>query len=105
MLFFFCVGAGLTTLMSIFDELARYFFRRKVEKARSMKEEMGGMVFFSRQSWHFSFMDNMIKVVFSVCTLNWRVNNYVSHQGKGVNRRNENFINIYFVAFGITLIY
>ena len=30
----------------------------------------------------FSFVNNMIKVLFSICTLIWRVNNYVSRQGK-----------------------
>ena len=50
---------------------------------------MDGEVFISRQSWHFSFIDNMIKVLFPFCTLNWRVHSYVSRQGKGMNRRNE----------------
>ena len=30
----------------------------------------------------FSFVNNMIKVLFPICTLIWRVNNYVSRQGK-----------------------
>ena len=59
----YCVGAGITTLTSISDGLDPYFFRRKMEKALSMKEEMDGEVFifrqsgevlFSRQSRHFS---------------------------------------------------
>ena len=54
-----------------------------------MKEEMDGEVFISRQSRHFSFIDNMIKVLFLVCTLNWRVINYVSRQGKSIKKRNE----------------
>ena len=37
----------------------------------------------------FSSIDNMIKVLIRICILNWRVNNYVSRQGKGINRRNE----------------
>ena len=60
-----------------------------MEKTGSMKEEMDGEVFISRQSRHFSFMDNMIEVFFPNWTLNWRVNDYVSRQGKGINRRNE----------------
>ena len=40
------VGAGINTLMSISDGLDMYFFRRKMEKTRSMKEEMDGEVFF-----------------------------------------------------------
>ena len=45
----FCVGAGITTLMSISDGLDPYFFRRKMEKTGSMKNEMDGEVFISRQ--------------------------------------------------------
>ena len=30
----------------------------------------------------FSLIYNMIKVLFPICTLIWRVNNYVSRQGK-----------------------
>ena len=61
-----------------------------MEKTRSLKEEMDGEVLTSRQTRHFSFIDNMIKVIFPICTLNWRVNNFVSRQGKGgVKRRNE----------------
>ena len=44
---------------------------------------------FSRQSRHFPFVDNMIKVLFSFCTLIWRVNNYVSRRAKSINRRNR----------------
>ena len=92
MLFLYCVGAGITILMSISDGLDPYFFRRKMEKTPPMKEKMDGEVFISRQSRHFSFIDNMIKVIFPICTLNWRVNNYASRQEKGINRRNETTI-------------
>ena len=85
----YCVGMGITTLMFISDGLDRTFFWRKMEKTRSMKGEMHGEVFFSRQDCHFSFVYNMIKVLFPICTLNWRVDNYVSSQGKGINRKNE----------------
>ena len=82
------VNAGITALMSIFDGLDPYFSVEKMEKTRPMKEEMDGEVFISRQSRHFSFIDSIFKVLFRICTLNWRVNNYVSCQGKGINRRN-----------------
>ena len=49
-----CVGAGVTTLMSIFDGFDPYFFCRKLEKTRSVKEKIDGEVFISRQSRHFS---------------------------------------------------
>ena len=51
----YCVGAGIFTLMSISDGSDPYFFRRKMEKTRSVKEEMDGRVFTSRQSRHLSF--------------------------------------------------
>ena len=54
-----------------------------MEKTRSVREEIDGKVFISRQSRHlFSLINNMIKVLFPICTLIWRVNNYVSRQGK-----------------------
>ena len=38
--------------------------------------------FFPARVGIFSFVNNMIKVLFPICTLIWRVNNYVSRQGK-----------------------
>ena len=55
---------------------------------------MDGEVSVSRQSRHFSFIDNIIKVLFSICTLKSFVNIYASLQGKGINRRNECIITI-----------
>ena len=46
------VGAGITTLMSISDGSNLYFFCRKMEKTRSVREEKDGGVFISRQSRH-----------------------------------------------------
>ena len=95
----YCIGAGITTWMSISDGLDPYFFRQKMGKTRFMKEQMEGKVFISRQSRHFSFINIMIEVLFPICTLNWRVGNCVSRQGKGINRRNESTIfNIYFCS-------
>ena len=54
------IVSGISNLMSISDELYPYFFRRKVEKMRSMKEEMDGNAFISGQTWHFSFVNIMI---------------------------------------------
>ena len=39
-------------------------------------------VYFPPESASFSLVNNMIKVLFPICTLIWRVNNYVSRQGK-----------------------
>ena len=79
----YCVGAGITTLMSISDGSDPYVFRRKMEKTRSEKEEMDGeMFFFPARVCIFCFINNMIQLLFAVCTLIWRVNDYVSRQGK-----------------------
>ena len=50
--------------MCLSDGLDPYIFRRMMEKTRSVKEEMDGMVFISRQSWHISSVILMIKVLF-----------------------------------------
>ena len=84
----YCVGAGITTLMSLSDGLGLYFFCRKIEKTRPTKEEMDGKVFTSRLSLYmfgnFPFIDKMIKVLLLLCTLIWRVSNYISRQAKGL---------------------
>ena len=72
-------------MMSISDELGPYFLRRKIEPARSLKQELHGEGFIFRQIRHFSLINNMIKVLFPICTLNCCVNNFVSSQGKGRN--------------------
>ena len=75
--------------MSISDGLDPYNFCQKMEKTRCMKERMDGKLFIFRQSRHFSFKDNIIKVLFPMCTLKWRVNKYFLRQGKSINRRNQ----------------
>ena len=65
----YCVGAGISTLISISDWSDPYNFRRKVEKTRSVKEEMEGKLFISRQSRHISFVNIMIKVLFHILYL------------------------------------
>ena len=49
-------------------------------------------VFISRKSWHFFLVVNMIKVLFPIFILTWRVNNYVSRQKEGFDTRNESTI-------------
>ena len=80
--FFLWRTSFIFTLMSISDGLDPYFFCRKMETTRSMEEEMDGELFISRQNGLFPRKDNMIKVLFPICTLIWRLNNYVSRQGK-----------------------
>ena len=60
----YCVGAGISTLISNSDWSDSYFFRQKMEETRSVKEEMEGKLFISRQSRHISFVNIMIKVLF-----------------------------------------
>ena len=62
----FCVGAGISTLISISDWSDPYIFRRKIEKTLSVKEEMEGKLFISRQSRHIFFVIIMTKVLFPV---------------------------------------
>ena len=45
----YCVGAGKTTLISTSYRIDPYFFRRNMETTRSLKEEMDGELFISRQ--------------------------------------------------------
>ena len=42
---------------------------------------MDGEVFISHRGRHFPFIDKIIKVLFPICTLIWRVNDHVSRQG------------------------
>ena len=50
--------------MSISDGLDPYIFRQKMERTQSIKEEMDGKVFNSRQSRHLSFLFILIKIIF-----------------------------------------
>ena len=43
----------------------------------------------SRQSRHSNFDVLVMLVLFFICTLTWRVKNYVSRQRKDISRRNE----------------
>ena len=77
------VGAGLNTLMSISDGLGPSIFCRKMEKARPMREEMDGKaVYFPPESSLSPLVLYFSTVLFSICTLTWRANNYVSRQEK-----------------------
>ena len=74
--------------MSISDELGPSIFCRKVEKALPMMENIDENVVYFPQSKHFDFDIVIYEVFFPICTLTWRANNYVSLQGKDINRRN-----------------
>ena len=73
-----------------------------MEKTRPMREKMDGSVF-SRQSRHVSFIVNMIKLLFPIFILTFRVNKYVCRQKKGRNRRNEStFVSIIVILLVLT---
>ena len=91
--FVYRIGSGASTLMFISDGLDTYIFCWKMEKKRFMKEEMDEKVFISRQSRHFSFINNMIIVLFPNCTSDWRVNNYNSRQGTSIYKGNQFTVN------------
>ena len=75
------VGAGIKTLMSISDGLGSSIFCRKMENARPMREEMDGkVVYFPPESALLPLMLYLWTVLFPICTLTWRANNYVSRQ-------------------------
>ena len=77
------VGAGVNTLMSISDGLGSSIFCRKMEKARPMREEMDGkVVYWPPESAPLPLMLYLSTVLFPICTLTWRANNYVSRQKK-----------------------
>ena len=72
------VGAGINTLMSISDGLGSSIFCRKMEKARPMREEMDEKVaYFPPESALLPLMLYLSTVLFPICTLTWRANNYV----------------------------
>ena len=76
--------------MSMSDGLGPSIFCRKTEKLPPMREEMDGKaVFLSRRIRHFDLDVVFRKVLFLICTLTWRVNNYNSRRGNDIYRRNE----------------
>ena len=83
--FIYCVGAGITTLMSISDGSDQTFFLSK-DRNNAVREGRNGRkgVYFPPESpsLSLSLINIIIKVLFPICTLIWRVNNYVSRQGK-----------------------
>ena len=53
-----------------------------MEKTRPVKEEVDRKCLFPARVGISPLINIMIKVLFPICTLIWRVNNYVSRQGK-----------------------
>ena len=90
MLLFLCRRGNNHFWCPFFTDQTRTFSSERWKDA--VYDERNGEVFYSRPSRHFSLIDNTIGVLFLIFTFNWRVNNYVSRQGKGINRRNESII-------------
>ena len=76
------VGAGKSTLVSISDGLGSSIFRRNMEKVRPMGKRWMEMLFCSRRSRDLDFEVVMCRILFRICTLTSRVNNYVYRREK-----------------------
>ena len=73
----------MNTLMSISDGLGPSIFCRKMEKARPKRGGMDGkVVYLPPESALSPLMLYFSTVLFPICTLTWRANNYVSRQEK-----------------------
>ena len=91
----YCVGAGISTLMSIFSRTGFVLFPPKSGEDAAYERRNGWKcVYFPLESASFVFVVTMINVLFPSCTSIWRVNNYNCRQGESKTRRNENTINI-----------
>ena len=64
-----------------------------MENTQHLRREMDGEVFSLRLSWQFCFVNNLNEVFFPTFHLIWRVNSFVSHHGKGINRKKESTSN------------
>ena len=66
-----------------FRRIGPYFFLSKDGKDTVHEGRNGRKGVYFPPDWaSFSLINNIIKVLFPICTLIWRVNNYVSRQGK-----------------------
>ena len=87
----FCVGAGISTLMSISDWFRTVYFPSKDGKDAVCKgKKWTERCLFPNRVGMFPLYLLWQKYFSLVCFLTWRANNYVSRQGKSKNRRNEN---------------
>ena len=90
-LIIYCVDAAITFRYQFLADWKRTFSVERWKRRGPRRTIWTERCLFPT-SFSIFFIDNMIKVLFSICTLNWPVNNYVSRQGKGINRRNESTI-------------
>ena len=85
----YCVGAGISTLVSFSDGLDPYIFRGKLEKMRSLNKKWIERCLFPARVGIFLLYLLRLKYVSLLSTLTWRVNIFLSCQGKCINRRFE----------------
>ena len=82
-------GRKIRALISVSDGLGISIVHRKMEKDEACKEEKGWKgVHFPPELELLAFFFNL-KVPCLLCSLAWRVNNYVFRHRPGVNRRTE----------------
>ena len=86
--------------MSIFDGLCPSILSNG-GKSASYEEKSGWKgCFFPARVHILTFV--IYRALFLVCTLSWRVYNYVFRQGKGINRKNESTDKEDFLTLGST---
>ena len=85
----YCVGEGISTLISISDWSDPYILRRKMQKTQSVKEKIDGKMFISARVGILLLHLLRLKYFSLLCTVTWRVNSFVFHQGNGLKKRNE----------------
>ena len=84
------VGAGINTLMSIFDGLKPSIFCRKMEKARPMREEMDGkVVYFPPESALLPLMLYFSTVLLPYLYFDLACKQLCFPPGKSINKRKE----------------
>ena len=89
---YYCVGAGKSTIISILDALGLYLSVKRWKRRGLWDKRWINRCLFPDRVGIVAFVLNMIEVLFPVCTLTWRANNYVSRQQKSIKRRNESTI-------------
>ena len=82
-MFLFIMSRGNKHFDVHFRRIGPYFFLSKDWKDAACEGKNGRKgVYFPPESASLPLINDMIKVLFPICTLIWRVSNYVSRQGK-----------------------
>ena len=79
----------MNALISIRDGIGPSIFCQKMEMTSPMSEDLDGKgVCFTPES-AFPLQLLIFQALLPIWTLTWRINSYVSRQGKGINGRHE----------------